>query len=1734
MLRKSRCWICLLVFWGIMMMGIIAAPGSAAADGAWAGDWITIGSGTPTVSGDMYIGDPSGIAVDSSGNVYVADKLNCAILKKGYGSEVWTAIPNSPFQIGQHCPWAVAVDPSGNIYVVNSDKWNSGIIWKYDGAAWTDITKGVVFNKPSGIAVDSSYNVYVTDTYNGRVMKLPNGNSTWQTIGDNTPQNGNFGFPVGITVDNSSNLYVTDYRDETGSTYGYLRFLEKGNTTWGSKYFTGQSLLQPSSVAVDKFNNIYVANTKAKQIYVNLSGRDYWAYIDNAFNSPYGVAVDSYGNVYVTDQKGYWDNKIYKHQAWATQLGWTTQPGGAPSGNNLYPQPIVELKDGNGITVSADNSDFITAALTNPQGSTLSGTSTMQLSNGVAAYHDLNVNNAGTYTLTAAGSIASKNVTYFGANESGVTNFYDLPPAQMTCQSSSFTIAAPPKAATPTASPVSGTTVANNTTVTLSTATAGATIYYTTNGSNPDTSSPSGTSVVITGAPGTTVTVKAMAAGPGLSNSDIATFIYTIKHPGVAAPTANPPAGIYGGAQNVELKTDTEGASIYYTTDGTDPTTSSSTIQYTSAIEVTTDIIIKAVAVKEGMENSPVVTFEYIIVVFAGGNGSLDTPYQVATPEHLDNVRKCLDKHFIQTADIDLGVAPYNADEGWVPIGNNSSSFRGTFDGNGMTISNLTINRSTIDYVGLFGVTGGTAKIQNVGLENNNVNGHQCTGALVGKNLGKISDSYATGAVTGTDTYAGGLVGYNRSAISGSYTTGIVNGQQCTGGLVGDNYYGTITLAYSTSTVKGKGGVAGLAGSNSHGTINNSYAKGTASGTEDYIGGLVGWNFDGKVSCAYATGAVTGIDGVGGLVGREGTVSNSYWDTTTSGIDSSDGGTGKTTAEMKEQATYVDWDFTSIWQIEGSRNDSYPFLKNNPPDPYTANNATINPTSVIFDKNPANQVDITTTITWNSATSVTVVKQGDATLTANTDYTIEGNTMTIKKEYLAPQETGELALTMEFDKGKAATLTITISDTLSTDKTLISINAPSAITGVANGTAKTAAELGLPAKVTLVTNDGDVQADVSWDAAACSYDPDETTEQTFTVDGTITLPAGIVNTNNVDLTTSISVTVNAEVSTDKTLVSINTPSAITGVANGTAKTAAELGLPARVTLITNDGDVQADVSWDVAACSYDPDETTEQTFTVDGTVTLPMGVVNPNNVDLTTSISVTVNAEVSTDKTLISINAPSAITGVANGTAKTAAELGLPARVTLITNDGDVQADVSWDVAACSYDPDETTEQTFTVDGTVTLPMGVVNPDSIPLTTSINATVNAAVPAATYTLTIRALTGGSITTGSSGNYAAGTVIAITAKPASRYSFNKWSSTGGGTFANANKATTTYTMPANPATITASFAYQGSSGGGGGSSGTPAGTLVTYTGKTFTQNGVTLTFPTGAVENDIRVQVKEANLSAGMTLPDGSKLLSRIMDIIKDKSGDFLKPVTITLSFNKDGFNPDEYDIAIYYYEDAGKWIALENIKLNLEAGTISGDTTHFTKFTVIATPKAKVEKPLVPEPVVNVPGDISGHWAKDSIMKLMEAGIVSGYPDGTFQPNIAVTRAEFIVMLVKALNLETRVGKTFADTASHWAKDSISMAVAHGLVSGYDAEHFGSDNLITREQAAVIISRAAQLEAAINELNFTDRQAVSTWATPGVAAAFKSGFISGHPDGSFRPQGNTTRAEAAVMIGKLL
>jgi len=123
--------------------------------------------------------------------------------------------------------------------------------------------------------------------------------------------------------------------------------------------------------------------------------------------------------------------------------------------------------------------------------------------------------------------------------------------------------------------------------------------------------------------------------------------------------------------------------------------------------------------------------------------------------------------------------------------------------------------------------------------------------------------------------------------------------------------------------VSGSFSVGGLVSYNS-GTITNCYSTGNVSGSS-FVGGLVGYS-DGTITNCYSTGNVSGSSVVGGLVGySDGTITDSYWDNETSGQSSSTFGTGKTTAEMKQQATFEGWDFTNIWAIE--EGVTYPYLQ---------------------------------------------------------------------------------------------------------------------------------------------------------------------------------------------------------------------------------------------------------------------------------------------------------------------------------------------------------------------------------------------------------------------------------------------------------------------------------------------------------------------------------------------------------------------------------------------------------------------------------------------------------------------------------------------------------------------------------------------------------------------------------------------------------------------------------------
>ncbi len=301
---------------------------------------------------------------------------------------------------------------------------------------------------------------------------------------------------------------------------------------------------------------------------------------------------------------------------------------------------------------------------------------------------------------------------------------------------------------------------------------------------------------------------------------------------------------------------------------------------------------------------------------FSGtGNGTEQDPYIITTAEMLDDIRTNPSAYYKLGANIQL------TDYTWNPIAN----FAGVFDGNGYTISGLTINQPLSMDVGFFCNLTATGVVRNVRLMDVNIIGNRNVGSVTGTSFGQISNVFASGSVEalgeGTYDYAGGLVGVNNASITQSISAVNVRGTKSAGyvgGIAGYNVRGTVSQSYATGQVDGLSRVGGLVGYNSIGTVSNSYSTGSVTTTVNRAGGLVGQNA-GQVTNSYSTGLVTGSTQSGGLIGiNSGTVTNSYWNITSSGQSTSGGGTGKTTEEMILQNTFVDWDFTNIWIMNGA------------------------------------------------------------------------------------------------------------------------------------------------------------------------------------------------------------------------------------------------------------------------------------------------------------------------------------------------------------------------------------------------------------------------------------------------------------------------------------------------------------------------------------------------------------------------------------------------------------------------------------------------------------------------------------------------------------------------------------------------------------------------------------------------------------------------------------------------
>lgn len=172
--------------------------------------------------------------------------------------------------------------------------------------------------------------------------------------------------------------------------------------------------------------------------------------------------------------------------------------------------------------------------------------------------------------------------------------------------------------------------------------------------------------------------------------------------------------------------------------------------------------------------------------------------------------------------------------------------------------------------------------------------------------------------------------------------------------------------------------------------------------------------------------------------------------------------------------------------------------------------------------------------------------------------------------------------------------------------------------------------------------------------------------------------------------------------------------------------------------------------------------------------------------------------------------------------------------------------------------------------------------------------------------------------------------------------------------------------------------------------------------------------------------------------------------------------------------------------------------------------------------------------------DMQGYWASQYVTALADRSIISGFPDGSFQPNADITRAQFAAIAVKALELPPGDNNhDFTDVEpNYWASPAIRAISNSGLVAGFPDGTFRPEERITRAQVLVILAKALgnQITSNPNQFNrYSDRQAIPDWATASVSKAANAGILVNFPDASrINPNNLATRGEVAALMYQTL
>ena len=437
---------------------------------------------------------------------------------------------------------------------------------------------------------------------------------------------------------------------------------------------------------------------------------------------------------------------------------------------------------------------------------------------------------------------------------------------------------------------------------------------------------------------------------------------------------------------------------------------------------------------------------------------------------------------------------------------------------------------------------------------------------------------------------------------------------------------------------------------------------------------------------------------------------------------------------------------------------------------------------------------------------------------------------------------------------------------------------------------------------------------------------------------------------------------------------------------------------------------------------------------------------------------------------------------------------------------------------------------------------------------------------AIYTLTVNLNGGSGNTTG--GQYPAGKVVNIDAGSRSNYRFTGWTTSNGGSFADASSASTTFTMPAADTTITANWQYDspyipptkpdgpstGTSDGWedireeiadadrgdtiaidmNGETEVPGEIFEEVAGKDVTvefelEDGISWTVN----GQDIPTATDFSDLDLGVDL--GTKGIS--VDVINSVTGE-LGSVQITLAHDGEfgfaltltaplGKENAGYWANLYHYDEAGKTLNFETSAQIDDEGDVALRMTHASQYAIVIDDKSH-DLPFT---------DLGeNQWYEAAVRYAYTYDIMEGMSPTKFSPNISLTRAQAVQVLYNLEGQPTVSGNAaFPDLVEEWYKPAIAWAEQTGVVDGYEDGTFRPGQPVNRMEFAQMLYNYAQykgcdLSAKGDLTAFPDGDSVQPWAETAMTWANGNALINGHDDGTLEPGGTTTRAQAASIL----